>query len=213
MRIDVRCAFSLALVVSMSASVTQAQEIGFRGFGEVGGTRFSSTESFTAVLGSPSGIVYGGGVEAVFARGVFVSLRVSRFRKDGTRVFVFNNKPIDLGIATTVTVTPIEVTGGYRFPLKNATVIPYAGAGVGWHRYEETSDFATSDEDVKATHQGYHVLGGAEVRLSRLFSVAGEAQWSTVPDALGENPNSVSAAFDESDLGGVTFRVKFIVGR
>jgi opacity protein-like surface antigen len=213
MKIVVKIAFSLAFIVLMNAGVTQAQEIGFRGFGEVGGTRFSSTESFTAVIGSPSGIVYGGGVEAVLPRGVFVSLQVSRFKKDGTRVFVFNNEPIDLGIATTVTVTPVEVTGGYRFPLKNAKVIPYVGAGVGWHRYEETSDFATSDEDVKATHQGYHVLGGAEVRLSRLFGVAGEAQWSTVPDALGENPNSVSAAFDESDLGGVTFRVRFIVGR
>jgi hypothetical protein len=38
-------------------------------------------------------------------------------------------------------------------------------------------------------------------------------QWSTVPDALGQDPNGVSAAFDETNLGGVAFRVKFIVGR
>jgi hypothetical protein len=49
--------------------------------------------------------------------------------------------------------------------------------------------------------------------LSRLFGVSGEIEWSIVPDALGQDPNSASAAFNETDLGGATVRVKFVVGK
>jgi opacity protein-like surface antigen len=208
-----RCVVTLAVAVLMNASAAQAQDLALRGFGDVGGTRFAATESFTAVLGSPSGVVYGGGVEVVLPQRVSVSLRASRFQKDGTRVFVFAGQPIDLGIATTVKITPIEVTVAYRFSLADLRLIPYAGGGIGWHRYEETSDFATDSENVKETHTGYHLLGGAEYRLTRWLGIGGEAEWSRVPDGLGQDPNSVSAAFNETNLGGVTFRVKAIIGR
>ncbi len=57
---------------------------------------------------------------------------------------------------------------------------------------------------------GYHVAGGAEFPLARWVSLAGELQWATVPKELGET--GVSARFDEDNLGGTTFRFKFIVG-
>jgi hypothetical protein len=41
--------------------------------------------------------------------------------------------------------------------------------------------------------------------------VAGEANWTTVPDAIGAA--GVSAAFDETDLGGTSVRLKITVGR
>ena len=91
--------------------------------------------------------------------------------------------------------------------------MPYGGAGVGRHRYVETSTFAEASENVSERFTGYHVLGGAEFRLARWLSAAGEAQWATVPDALGDDPNGVSREFDESDLGGVTVRLKIVVGR
>jgi opacity protein-like surface antigen len=197
-----------------SPDAALAQGPSLRGFGDVGGTRFTASDTFTAVLGSPSGVVFGGGVEAVLPQRVFVSVRASRFQKDGTRVFVFGDEVFDLGIATTVKITPIELTAGYRFTLNDSPrLVPYAGGGIGWHRYEETSDFAADSENVKETHTGYHLLGGAEFRLSRWFGISGEAQWSTVADAIGQDPDSASAAFDETDLGGVTFRVKAVVGR
>jgi hypothetical protein len=34
-----------------------------------------------------------------------------------------------------------------------------------------------------------------------------------VPDAIGQTAHSVSAAFDETDLGGMAVRVRFVVGR
>jgi opacity protein-like surface antigen len=187
--------------------------ISVRGFGDVGSTLFAAGDSFTATLGSRRGLLVGGGGEVVFAAAAFVGVRVSRFRAAGSRVFVFGDQVFDLGIATRVALTPIEVSAGYRFARSGRRLVPYVGAGVGWHRYRETSDFATNAENVAETHAGYHVLGGGEYRLLRYLAVAGEAQWTRVPGALGTDPSSASAAFGETDLGGPGFRVKVIVGR
>jgi opacity protein-like surface antigen len=207
-----RLAAMMASVCVAAAGRVDAQDVGFRGFGDVGSTRFAASESFDAVLGTHTGVVFGGGAEAVFGH-IFVGVRASRFQKDGTRVFVSGDEVFDLGIPTTIRITPVLITGGYRFAVADRRVVPYVGGGIGWHRYSETSDFAADDEDVSETNTGYHLSGGAEVRLGELFGIAGEVEWSRVPDALGQNPNTVSAAFDETDLGGVTVRVKVVVGR
>jgi hypothetical protein len=189
---------------------------------------FTASESFKAILGSANGPIFGGGVEAVFPQHVFVSLHATRFRKTGQRVFLFEGQQFDLGIPTTITVTPVEVSAGYRFertrtvrrpgPVRPGTVrparlIPYVGGGVGWHRYEETSKFATADENVKEQKIGFQVLGGAEYRVSRWLGVGGEAEWARVSNALGQDPNGVSATFNETDLGGASFRAKLVIGR
>jgi opacity protein-like surface antigen len=196
----------------MAATTANARAQGFmlRGFGDAGATTFTAKESFKAILGSQTGPVFGGGVEAV-ERQIFLNVRASRFRKTGQRVFLVEGEQFDLGIPTTITLTPVELTGGYRFPFWTR-VVPYAGAGVGWHGFKETSQFAVAEENVEDRFTGYHVLGGAEVRLARWIGVAGELQWATVPDAIGDDPNSVSSYFNESNLGGTTFRVKIIVG-
>lgn len=204
---------AVAVATMLLAPPAAAQtEFMFRGFGDVGSTTFAAEKSFNAVLGSETGRVFGGGVEAVLPQRVFVNVRASRFREVGQRVFLFNGEQFDLGIPTTITVTPVELTGGYRFDF-GRRLVPYGGAGLGWHRYEETSRFADASENVNERFTGYHVVGGAEVRLVRWIGAAAEVQWATVPDALGDDPNSVSHEFDESDLGGVTFRFKVVVGR
>jgi opacity protein-like surface antigen len=185
----------------------------FRAFADVGLTAFTAAESFKAALGSASGMVFGGGAEVVLPQRIFAGVRFSFFEDDGERVFIYNGERFGLGIPMTVKVTPVLVSAGYRFGGPRSTLHPYLGGGVGWYSYQETSDFAASDEDVKERFTGYHLLGGAEYRLSRLIGVAGEAQWATVPDALGQHASSVSAAFDETDLGGYTVRVKVVVGR
>jgi opacity protein-like surface antigen len=192
---------------------TGRHDIGIRGFADVGGEAFTASDSFKAILGTASGIVFGGGGDVLLPKGLFVELRASRFQKNGERVFVSGGETFGLGIDTKISVTPIELTGGYRFGRADARIVPYGGGGVGWHHYKETSEFATDAENVDATHTGYHILGGAEVRIMRWLSAAGEAQWTTVRDALGQDPNAVSTAFDETDLGGTTFRVKIIIGR
>jgi opacity protein-like surface antigen len=203
----------VAVLLLASSSAAEAQS-GFtvRGFADVGATAFTAEQSFTAVLGSRTGAVLGGGVEIVLPHGIFVGLHASRFRKTGERVFVSNGETFGLGIPTTVAVTPVQITGGYRFPRVAGRLTPYAGAGPGWYRYSETSEFAGDGEDVNERFSGFHVLGGAEVQLVRWLSLGGELQWATVPDAIGGDANSVAREFSETNLGGTTVRARFVVG-
>ena len=188
------------------------QPLAIRGFGDLGIVRFAASDAFEATLGSPSGVFFGGGVEVVLPQQWFVGLRLSHFDKSGERVFVQDNEAFPLGIDMKVAITPIEVSAGYRFRSGRRNLIPYLGGGIGWHRYTETSDFADAAEDVKETFTGYHVLGGAEYRVGRMFAIAGEAQWTTIPDALS-GVSSAADAFGESNLGGFGFHVRFVVGR
>jgi len=192
-----------------------AERTAVRAFGDLGGTLFSASDTFDAVLGSSSGVFFGGGVEVVLPQRVFFNLRISRFQKSGERVFVLDDEVFPLGIETKVGVTPVEVSAGYRFQASGRTrnVIPYIGGGIGWHKYSEKSDFADDSENVTDSFQGYHALGGVEFRLGRLFAIGGEGQWTTVPDALGSDLGGASEAFDEDNLGGFAFRVRFVVGR
>ena len=202
---------TLAILVLLLAAAPREGSAQVRGFADVGVIRFNAADSFDAVVGSPGGVVFGGGVEVDLPRHLFVALRGSQFRKDGHRVFVFENQVYELNTEATVTVTPIEVSVGYRFD-SGKPLVPYVGGGIGWHRYRETSDFATDAENVSETFTGYHALGGVMYRLGKLFGIAGEGAWSSVPNALGDDPNSASAVFGESDLGGFTARVKFVIG-
>ena len=180
---------------------------------EGGARTFTASQSFEAVLGSRAGVIFGAGAEALVGRNLFVSFGVSRFQKDGERVVVANGEAFPIGIDTTISIVPIEVSAGWRFTAPRRTVIPYVGGGVGWHRYKETSDFATADEDVQFTKTGFQLLGGAEWRASRWLGVAGEAGWMSVPNAFGGGATSAAAAFEEDDLGGTVFRVKVVIGR
>jgi opacity protein-like surface antigen len=118
-----------------------------------------------------------------------------------------------LGIDTTINIVPIEATAGWRFVKPRRLVIPYVGAGLGFHRYKETSEFAATGEDVQRTKTGFHALGGAEWRASRLIGVAGEAKWMSVPNAFIDSPTSAAAAFGEDNLGGISFTAKVVIGR
>src|SRR5688572_2228182 len=155
-----------------SAPPPPVPSIAVRGFFDVGATIFTAKDSFEAILGSSSGTVYGGGGEVVLRQGWFFGGRVARFENDGQRVFVSGGEVFDLGIDTTITITPIELTGGYRLNAPGRRVIPYAGGGIGTYRYREESEFAAGDDDVDESFTSYHVLGGAEFRITRWLGVA-----------------------------------------
>jgi opacity protein-like surface antigen len=202
----------VALALLMASPAYAQEGVAIRGFADAGSRTFTATESFTAILGSDRGLVFGGGVEVVTPFRLFASVRASRFSDTGERVFLFNEEQFDLGVPTTITVVPVEVTGGYRFDY-GQRFVPYAGAGIGWHRYRETSEFAEDSENVEETFRGFQLLGGVEFGFARWIGAAGEVQWATVPDALSGDPNGVATEFGEDDLGGVTVRFKIVVGR
>jgi opacity protein-like surface antigen len=203
--------FATLIVMAATTASAQTRDFRLRGFADVGATTFAAEQSFAAILGSRSGKVFGGGVEVVLPARIFANVRASRFQETGQRVFLLEGEQFDLGIPTTVTLTPVQLTGGYRVPIAGRFV-PYIGAGAGWYGFKETSQFATDDETVDDRFTGYHILGGAEVGLWRWLAIGGELQWATVPDSIGSDPNSVSHEFNESDLGGTTVRLKVVVG-
>ena len=203
-----RAALVLALLILVPAS-SQAQ-LSTRVFADAGITVFSATQSFTAILGKPSGAVFGGGVE-VDQRPWFVTVGARRFHRSGHRVFVFNNEVFPLNVKDSITVTPVELTFGYRFRWRG--FVPYAGGGIGWHRFEETSDHATDEENVDKTYMGYQVVGGAERRIRPWLAAALDAEWSAVPNAFGDAATSVAKIYHERDLGGFTLRARIVVGR
>ena len=187
-----------------------------RVFGLVGFQAFTASDSFEAVLESSSGPVFGGGGGLLFGRNLFVDVSVSRFAASGTRVFITDaGEILDLGIDTDVTVTPIDVSIGWRFagtPRLDARgrprfrPVPFVGGGFGVQQYEEASEFAEAGEDVSESHASYHVLGGVELPFSRRLGLAADVLYRFVPDAIGSS--GVSAYYDETDLGGAQVRVR-----
>jgi hypothetical protein len=203
-------------------------------FGELGYVGFTASETFAAALDRSGGMLFGGGVRVSHRRGFFGQLGVSRFSGEGERAFVFNNEVFRLGIPLTVTVMPIEVTGGYRFVPRPRTgapppkpvpgrggavrrsprarrLVPYVGGGLGRVLYSEASEFATAQQNVDESFTSYHLLGGVDVPLSRRLGIGAEVKYRWVPDALGTG--GLSQAFGETDLGGPVYAARVTIGR
>ena len=178
------------------------------GIGLVTGQRFAAQTTFDAIFGQTFAPFFGGGVE-VGEGPYFVDFTVSRFKKTGERAFLFNGNVFQLGIPLTATITPVEVSFGYRFH-RRSKIVPYAAGGVGSYGYSESSKFSISGEDVSVRHAGVLVMGGAEFRVHRLVGVAGDVEYTHVPGIIGKAGLSKDAG--ESDLGGVAVRLKVVVG-
>lgn len=220
-RAAVLIAMTILLVVPASASARN--DVSLRGFADAGLTVFPASQSFKAILGTPAGPVFGGGVEidvtkfstrgpAAPAKNFFFSFAASHFRRTGHRVFVFQNQVFKLDVSDTVTVTPVQFSFGYRFG-RPGRLRPYAGGGVGWYRFGETSAHSTSADDASETHAGYHLLAGAEKPVHKWMAAAVDAQWSLVPHAIGDAATSVGKFYNEHGVGGFTFRARIVVGR
>jgi opacity protein-like surface antigen len=171
---------------------------------------FQANDSFEAIFDNAWQPFYGGGAQVVIFDKLFIEGSFEQFKKTGQRVVVSGDEVFPLGIEDEVTINPITFTAGYRFR-SSATVVSYAGGGVGSYRLRETSDFADPSENVDERHTSYHALGGVEIGVSKWVYTAFEVQYASVPDALGLP--GVSGEFGETNLGGVSFRVKVLVGR
>ncbi len=181
--------------------------IALRAYGIVDLDSVAATQSFTAVLGTSKLKAFGGGVDVVdIWKHLFVRVAVTRARKTGSRVFVSGAQVFPLGIPLTVTMTPVEAGGGWRFPLKaGGRLTPYAGLAFLSMGYSETSSFAQSGEDTSERFKGQDVFGGVDVGIVRWLFASGEVQYRRVPKAIGAG--GASKDFGESDLGGVTARL------
>jgi hypothetical protein len=180
-----------------------------RGFAQTGGTLFAARDSFDTIVGRPFGFLSGAGGQVVFPNGAFAQVSADRFRETGSRVLVSGTQIFTLDLPAQISVTTVLVSAGFR-AASHRRYAPYVGAGIGWHALTEESPMLPALALIRERKVGYHLFGGVELPLARWVSVAGEAQFATVPKGLGET--GVSAVFGEDDLGGTTFRVKIIVG-
>jgi hypothetical protein len=194
------------------AGPAEAQGVDVKGYGLFGGMSFSASESFDAVFGSSTGVIFGGGAEVGLPLGgLYVGVGAWRYSNDGERVFVSGSEVFPLGIPLSVEITPVEVTGGWRFKQISPRLVPYVGGGWSSYAYKETSEFAEAGETVEERFNGFHILGGVEFRATPWLGIGGEIAFSSVPDALGAG--GVSGEFDEDNLGGTSYRLKISVGR
>jgi opacity protein-like surface antigen len=182
-----------------------------RGFATVEYEFFHARQSFDAIFERSTGVPYGGGAELSTGPAFFVQGRITRFSQGGQRAFVHNGEVSRLGIRQTVSMTPIDAALGYRLPWQPGFT-PYVTGGIGALLYRDESAEADDSENTRGTFAAYHVGAGVEVPLvKRWLSVAGEVQYRSVPGALGDD--GVSRAFGDTNLGGVSVCVKFLVGR
>ncbi len=182
-----------------------------RPFFLVTGEAFTAGQTFDAIFGQRFQPFFGGGLQFGMRNGVFIEAAASRFSKTGQRAFIGpTGQVFQVGVPLTATVTPFEVTAGYRFRHRR-TVVPYVGAGIGTYAYSESSPRSDTGEDVNARHTGFLVTGGVEFRASRWVRVSGDVQYTHVPGILGAG--GVSQQANETDLGGTAARFKVLVGR
>jgi opacity protein-like surface antigen len=204
----------LGLVGLLFATPAAAQVpplISIRPFVTISEERLAAANTFEAIFGTANEPLYGGGLQVTERDRFYVELSASKFRQTGQRAFrTSDGQVFHVGIPLTATLTPLELTGGYRYH-RWKHVIPYGGAGVGWYRYTESSSFSTGAENVNTRHAGVLVEGGAEIRLHRWLGVAVDARYTHVPGILGTG--GISKDVSENDIGGVAARIKVIVGR
>ena len=203
---------SLSLSLAAPAAAQDPPALSIRPFVMATEQSFAALDTFGATFDKTVFPFFGGGVQVVVNDGLFVELAASRFRQTGERAYLSGGKAFKLGIPLTATITPFEISAGYRFSVRQLPrVRPYAAAGYGSYAYQETSDFAQPGEDVDTKHGGYLVNGGAEFRLHPWLGLAIDVQYTQVKGILGSG--GVSQQAGESDLGGLAARLKLVVGR
>jgi outer membrane protein with beta-barrel domain len=191
--------------------VDERPGLSLRPFVMISAQWFDAHKSIEAIFGQPVQPVWGGGLSAAWRNGLFVDFTASRFNRTGERAFFFNDESFQLGIPVKVSLIPVEVTAGARFPASRK-VLPYFGGGIGWYSYKEEDETGGSAADVfKERHQGYLALGGAEYRFNRSVGLAVDVQFTHVPGILGTG--GISKELSEDDLGGISGRFRLILGR
>ncbi len=218
------CALVLGLATSAVAQTPQLppapapaparapvpQKLGVRAYFLVDSNALAASETFEATMGSSTFSALGGGGELIgIWRGLFARVAFSAMKETGTRVAVIDGTVVPLDIPLTVEMKPLEIAAGWRVPLRKAPrFTPYGGAGFLKLAYKETSDFADASEESDESFSGFVVFGGLEVVVWKWIVAGGEVQYRSVADALGSG--GASQAFNETNLGGTTFR--FLVG-
>jgi opacity protein-like surface antigen len=201
----------LAMLMAGAPASVAAQSIGIRGYASFGVAQLAATDTFEALAETSQQPVFGGGVQVTnIWGGLFADLGVAQIQTiDGERVFVADGDVFRLGIPLEIKMRAVDIAAGWR--LTFGRVSPYAGAGVTFFAFEQTSEDDDPDEQVDESQNGPVFLGGVDVALLEWLHAGGELRYRRVRGILGEG--DVSAEFDEDNAGGLTLAVRISIGR
>jgi len=180
-------------------------QTGIRLFGAVDVEQMLAKQSFAATLGTSTLLGFGAGVDVINLKGggLFMRAAVSIMSKSGTR----SDGTVSNGIALDVKMLPVDLGVGWRFNHGSRTnqVTPFIGGGALVMHYSETIPAGSPSDNTSAWFLGVEAFGGVDLRLGSSLTVAPEVDFRSLPGAIGNG--GLSQVFNETNLGGVAFRV------
>ena len=174
--------------------------------------QLSAKKTFQAVTGVSRlrKIGFGADVTNIW-QGLFARFAVSNKSLTATRVDVSDDGQVfDHHIPGTIALRPLELAVGWRVRLAGDHILPYGGAGLVFLKYSETWPSGGESDQVAETFKGYTLIGGLDLAVVPHVTVGVEAQYRTVPNAIGAG--GVSKVFGETNLGGFTLRLRVGAG-
>jgi hypothetical protein len=186
--------------------------ISFRPYVMGAESAFAAVDTFKAVFDKSHGTFFGGGLQVTFQGKYYVEVGASRFKQTGQRAFFANGQSFGLGIPLTARITPLEITAGYRFrPRSMPKLRPYLGGGLTSYAYEEQSNFDEPGDGLTTRGTGLVGVGGVEFRVHKYVGITADGAVAHVTGILGQA--GISKDIGESNLGGISARIRLIIGR
>jgi hypothetical protein len=178
----------------------------FRAYVHLDEVWMAASQSFEAVMGTSSLTAGGIGVDIVdLWRGAFARAGISRMGAHGNRIFLVDDDVVSSNVPVAVRIRTLELGGGWRQRLpKYPAYTAYGGVALLRVGFTEVSEVATEEENAPEGFWGNAIFAGVEAQVWKRMIVGGEAQWRSVPDAIGKA--GVSADFNETNLGGFVIR-------
>ncbi len=159
----------------------------------------NSADSYNAVYGS-SDMFYGLRWDYHLREFLTIQGEYHHFAASGERVNQLDDGWVSNGIPEDLTYDGLLATAIYQFRRDYGTR-PFVGAGLGFYMIDVSSTVGGQSFNKP----GYHFSAGALFLAEKRISFTGEIRWSMIPGVLGDNPNSVSAYYGDSDAGGLAF--------
>src|SRR5713226_6520770 len=123
--------FAAAALAVPSVVHAGGPPVGVHAFAAIDFNQFAASNTFRAIFASATIPGYGGGADVtdVWSH-LFFRVAVTHLTKNGTRVFVDNSQVFKLNEPVKLSMTPIEVGAGWRFPMgRRSRVTSYGGGG------------------------------------------------------------------------------------
>jgi opacity protein-like surface antigen len=157
----------------------------------------NASDSYDAVYGSGA-LFYGLLWDWRVREYLVIEGEYYHFAKSGERVNRAGDSWVGNGIPEDLTYDSFLATAKYMFRRDKGTQ-PFLGAGLGLYLI----DVSSSVGGGSFSKPGYHLTAGALFMAEKKINITAEVRYSLIPSVLGDNPNSVSAYYGESDAGGL----------